>query len=179
MAHRQPFDLNRPMVAAREFTFAGVAFKKGYPFPTKGFSPRLIKRQYEARVINHLDPVDAAEGDTAGGGAPLPQLTMVGPKGGRYTITGPGLTDPEIVKGKKPAQDRLAELQATLVKPIDGPAALVLVSADDGGTFTVTAPWQKPEIFETAALAEARQAEVRAAGPPEGWEAVPGAPLLV
>lgn len=57
-----------------------------------------------------------------------------------------------------------------LLEPVEGHAAFVLVTIDDD-MFIVNAPWlDSPEPFASAEEAEARQAEVREAGPPEGWE---------
>lgn len=176
--HRQPFDIRKPLVAARSFTFAGEQFAKGDPFPIKDFSARLVLRQYEALAINHAEPEPEVASLTP---------TMTGPKGGRYTITIPGVDEPEIVRGKANAEARLAELIAEAdQKPVGQPepepepeleaerpaadAPLVVVT-DDGVTWTVSAPWlEGSEEFDTAELADARRNELIAAGAPEGWE---------
>lgn len=232
MAHRVPFDIKKPLVAAREFTFAGDKYAKGDQFPRLGkadsFNHRLIKRQYESLAVNHTAEADPAD-------API---QMTGPQGGRYTITAPWLEKPEIVRGKANADKRLAELTAegaplgfiaggseVTVEGGDGgwfevnapwldepekvqgreaaearqrflhdgkpegfkpksdddkeleeiseTDALVIISID-GDAYTLTAPWlEAPETFDNAEAADARQAEVRAAGPPEGWTPAP------
>lgn len=227
MPHREPFDPNRPLVAARDFTFAGEEFKPGDPFPKPGtppdfFARRLIARQYEALAVNHAAPdADEAALDEA--------IKITGPSGGRYTITAPWLDEPMVVRGKVPAfeaydkikaegaplgwieggtetgveeagggwyhitapwldepekvqgreaaEARQLELHAAgapvkELEAVEGHAASVLISVEADGSFTVNAPWlEAPEAFTDSAAAEARQAELRDAGPPEGWEA--------
>lgn len=178
MPHRLPFNSKLPLVAAREFIFAGETFRKGDPFPVKDFSLRLIQRQYDARAIDHAEAEEA----------PVELVQMTGPKGGRYTITAPWLADPEIVRGKANAEARLAELieagapegwvdpnaptdapvVGVIESEVNSPEVLVTV---DGDKHTVTAPWlDAPEDFADEAGAVARQTELREAGPPEGWK---------
>lgn len=231
MPHREPFDPNRPLVAARDFRFAGVPYAKGDPFPDPNgppgnfFSPRNLARQYEVGAVNHV-ALDAAEAEAADAPKMVP-----GPNNGRYTITAPWLDEPMIVRGKVNAEkafEQVKEDGAPLgwiaggtetaieevgggwfaisapwldepekvqgrdaaearqleihsagapeqeLEAVEGHAASVLISID-GDKRTVTAPWlEAPETFEgdTAdADAEARQAVLRAEGPPEGWEA--------
>lgn len=178
MARRQPFNSKKPLVAAREFTFAGEQFKKGDPFPIKDFSLRLIGRQYEARAIDHVDD-GAAEGEAPDD----QQVTMVaGPQNGRYTITAPWLAAPEVIRGKANADKRFAELtaegealkaEAEASPPVINPDVKhpeVLITTD-GVIFTVSAPWlELTEEFGEEADAVARQTELREAGPPEGWD---------
>lgn len=175
MPHRPPFDLKRPLVAAREFTFAGKKFEKGDPFHVEGFNPRLIRRQYEARVVNHTDEEAVPES----------LVQMTGPSGGRYTITAPWLEKPEVVRGKVPAQERLAEIteegppegwtpeapKEPELRPLEGNDQYVIVTVGENDVHTVNTAWlDEPEDFPTAEDAAARQAELRAEGPPEGWE---------
>jgi len=218
---RPDFDPKRPLVAARGFIFAGVHFERGDKFPPDGgdFPLRLIKRQYEARVVNHPEEGESEES----------LVTMTGPAGGRYKIDAPWFDKPITVRGKVNAEEAFAEIQEegppvdwtegdsevtaeevgggwfhikapwldepekvqgrdearalflsihakgapvqeAEVEPVDGIAASVLVS-DDDGKFSVHAPWlDDPEEFDDAKKAELRQFELRGAGPPEGWE---------
>lgn len=101
MPHREPYDPKRPLVAAREFIFAGRAFKKGDPFPTEGFARRLIDRQYDCRAVEHAAP--GVEDDS-------PIKMVPGPSNGRYTITAPWLETPLIIRGKKNANQAFADM---------------------------------------------------------------------
>lgn len=74
------------------------------------------------------------------------------------------------------AMRRAEELrqQDPRLKTVDGPAASVLITVD-GDKHVVSAPWlDEPETFDTPEDADARQRELRDAGPPQGWE--PAAP---
>lgn len=102
MAARPRFDPKRPLVAAREFIFAGKTYQPGDPFNPEGVAQRARARQYEARAVNHGEGEEAA--------ASADPIQMTGPKGGRYTITAPWLDEPEVVRGKVNAEKRLAEL---------------------------------------------------------------------
>lgn len=162
MAHRPRFDINRPLVASREFIFAGVKFTKGDPFPVRDFALRLIKRQYEAHAISHTDEQAMA---------PEP-VTMTGPQGGRYTIKAPWLEKPEVVRGKANADARFAELKAegAPLGWIEGGSA-VTVEGGEGGWYQVNAPWlEEADTVQGREAAEVRQRELHAAGAPEGWE---------
>lgn len=223
MPHREPFDPKRALVAARDFTFAGIPYNPGDPFPEPGvdvstFSRRLIERQYDTFAVNHVPEEVEAEGT----------VQMVpGPNNGRYTITAPWLDEPLIVRGKKNADEEFAKIKEEgpplgwieggtetgvehvgggwfaitapwldepekvqgreaaearqreihaagapdpELEPVEGHAASVLIAIEDD-KFVVTAPWlEAPEEFADSAAAEARQGELRAEGPPEGWE---------
>lgn len=134
---RPPLDLKRPLVAAKRFRFAGEWYDKGDPFNPKGFSDRLVRRQYEARVIRHHVPGEFDQEDDEDGELDYGRLVkMEGPSGGRYTITAPWLDEPETIRGKKPADDRYAQVVAE--GPPEGWAmellskeALAQVNADD------------------------------------------------
>lgn len=175
MPHREPLNIKRPLVAARSFIFAGESYSKGDKFPHSGdastFSLRLLKRQYEARVINHAD---AAAGD-AGEDASTEQLvTMTGPSGGRYTINAPWLEEPETVRGKVNAENRLKEITAegAPVGWIEGGSA-VTVEGGEGGWFTIDAPWlEEAEKVQGRDAAETRQRELHAAGEPDTYAGV-------
>lgn len=53
---------------------------------------------------------------------------------------------------------------------LEGTDIFVLISIEDD-KFVVHCAWlEAPEFFDTVEAAEARQAELREAGPPEGWE---------
>lgn len=162
MAAREPFNIRKPLVAAREFIFAGEKYAKGDPFPRSApvgsFNPQLIKRQYEAMAVNHV-----SDGDEGPGGL----IKMTGPSGGRYTITAPWLDEPEVVRGKVPAEKRLAEL--TEAGPplgfIEG-GSEVTVEGGEGGWFEVNAPWlSEPEKVQGREAAESRQRELHDSKP--------------
>lgn len=69
----------------------------------------------------------------------------------------------------------LASLTLAELEPVDEIAAQVIV-AIEGDEFVVRAPWLEADaVFDNAEAAEARQAEIRDAGPPEGWEPQPAA----
>jgi hypothetical protein len=93
-------------------------------------------------------------------------------KGGWFVITAPG-AEPLKIKGKAAAAAKAQELRdaITPAQPVsvEEAAALVVVTPDDD-EFLVTAPWlEGSERFADSEAAEARQAALRAAGPPEGW----------
>lgn len=161
MAVRPRFDPKRPLVAARDFTFMGVAYTTGDPFNPEGASDRLRARQYEARAVNF------GEGEAES----TEQVQMTGPKGGRYTITAPWLDEPETVRGKAPAEKRLAELRAEgpPLGFIEGGSA-VTVEGGEGGWYEVNAPWlDEPEKVQGRDEAEARQRELHEAGEPDTY----------
>lgn len=160
MAHRQSFDITKPLVAATAFVFAGDRYEKGDPFPRLGnattFKPGLIRRQYDSRKVDHVEP----DADSP--------VQMTGPSGGRYTIKAPWLEKPEVVRGKAKAEERLAELReaGAPLGWIDG-GSDVTVEGGDGGWYTVRAPWlEAPERVQGRAAAEARQRELHDAGAP-------------
>ena len=160
MPHRPPFDIKRPLVAARDFIFAGKDFKPGDPFPADGFNPRLIRRQYEARAVNHTDEQQADE---------ISRVVMTGPKGGRYTITAPWLEKDEVVRGKLPAEERFKEIveAGAPLGWIEGGSDVTLTGGE-GGWYEISAPWlEEPEKVQGREAAEARQLEIHQAGAPE------------
>lgn len=175
MPHREPFDPKRPLVAARDFTFAGEDFKPGEPFPKPGtppdfFARRLIERQYSAHAVNHValsaDEQDADE-----------LIKITGPSGGRYTITAAWLDEPLVVRGKVPAFEKFDQIKA------DGPplgwiagGTETTVEEAGGGWYAIGAPWMdEPEKVQGREAAEARQLEIHSAGAPEPeLEAVEG-----
>jgi hypothetical protein len=164
VAVRPRFDPKRPLVAARDFTFMGVTYKAGDPFNPEGASDRLRARQYEARAVNY------GEGEAEG--QPADQLTMTGPKGGRYTITAPWLDEPETVRGKANAEKRLAELREAgpPLGFIEGGSA-VTVEGGEGGWYEVNAPWlDAPEKVQGREDAEARQRQLHEAGEPDTYK---------
>lgn len=189
----EPFNIKRPLVAARPFTFAGVRYDKGDRFNPKDFSLRLVKRQYETGALRHPKD-DEPEAEAPADADPVQMKPA--PKNGYYVITAPWLPpEGETVRGKVNAEKRLAELReagpppedaAALaarlkaeaggdkqLEPVEGPAASVLVSVEEGGKFALNYPWGKTEIFDNPDDAAKRQTEVREAGPPEGWTPAP------
>lgn len=168
MPIREPFDPNRALVAARDFRFAGIPYAKGDPFPDPNtpagvvFSPRNIQRQYDTGAVNHV-PLDAAEA------ASEEAIQMTGPKGGRYTITAPWLDEPMIVRGKVPAEQAFEKVKAdgAPLGWIEGGTETAIEEVG-GGWFAVSAPWlDEPEKVQGREAAEARQAELHAAGAPD------------
>jgi hypothetical protein len=175
VASRQPFNIKKPLVAAREFIFAGEKYAKGDPFPRSApaasFNPMLIKRQYEAHAVSHAESDDPA----------ADPVQMTGPTGGRYTITAPWLDGPEVVRGKVNAETRLAEIKAegAPLGFIEG-GSEVTVEGGEGGWFEVSAPWlAKPEKIQGREAAESRQRALHESKPedfqPEGGKADDGA----
>lgn len=93
--------------------------------------------------------------------------------GGWYLITGPGVPADLKVKGEEAAKAKAEELRAAHrpLEPVSETDALVVITVEDDD-FIVTAPWlEAPERFAEAEAADARQAELRQDGPPEGWVA--------
>lgn len=172
MPHREPFDIKKPLVAARSFVFAGEPYQKGDRFPHSGnassFALRLIKRQYESRTIAHADaPADEEL-------PPEEQVVMTGPVGGRYKISAPWLEEAETVRGKVNAENRFAEIKAAGA-PVGWIAggSEVTVEGGEGGWFTISAPWlAEDEKHQGRDAAEQRQRELHAAGEPEIWAGV-------
>jgi len=111
-------------------------------------------------------------------------ITVTAKGGGYYEVASPTLAEPVKVRGKDAADAKVAELldahkatqgtegqqeEPAELEAVEGDAANVLVSVGDND-WTVTAPWlDAPETFDTVEAAEARQAELREAGAPEGW----------
>lgn len=158
MPRRISFDPKLPLVAAREFIFAGKPFKKGDPFPIEGFALRLIRRQYEALAINHVDPADL----------PADPIQMTGPAGGRYTITAPWFEKPLVIRGKVNAEKALADVreEGAPLGWIDGGTEVEIEQIGDT-LFRVSAPWlDDAEEIEGREAAEARQREIHQAGAP-------------
>lgn len=99
-------------------------------------------------------------------------VALIAGDNGWFEVKAAWLDEAEKVHGEAAARERAAQLRSE-GKPLDSvdqPAASVIVSVGDN-SWTVTAPWlADPEVFGTPEAAEARQAELRLAGPPEGWE---------
>jgi hypothetical protein len=166
VAVRPRFDPKLPLVAARDFTFMGVAYAPGAPFNPEGVPDRLRARQYEARAVNHGEAVASDD-------QPTEQVTMTGPAGGRYTITAPWLDEPEVVRGKVNAEKRLAELReaGAPLGFIEGGSAVTVEEGEGGGWYEVNAPWlDEPEKVQGREAAEARQQELNAAGEPDSYK---------
>jgi hypothetical protein len=220
VAHREPFNIGRPLVAATAFIFAGDKYEKGDPFPRLGnvqtFNRRLIRQQYEARKVNHVpeEDVSAPDGpvtmkasdrknsfiiaapwldkpETVRGkvnaekrfaevqeeGPPLgwieggSEVTVEAGNGGWYTVNAPWLEAPERLQGREAAEARQLELHEAGAPEEEADDPLEVLLTQHGDTFDVAAPWiEEPETFDDEEAAKARQAELTAAGPPEGWE---------
>lgn len=133
---------------------------------------RAAAAEAERQRAAQEEAAKATEGDS---------FTATKGRGGWYSITGPGISsdDPVKVQGDEARDAKLAELAKahteaqplTELQPVEGIAAQVLVYVGDN-EWTVTAPWlESGEPFNNGEAAEARQAELRAEGPPAGWVA--------
>ena len=161
MPVRPRFDPKRPLVAARDFTFAGVAYRRGDPFNPEGTADRIRGRQYEARAVNHgEDEAEAQDADPV-------QMTESDTKH-TYLISAPWLEEAERVRGKANAEKRLAEVreEGPPVGYIEG-GSDVTVEGGEGGWYEISAPWMdEPEKVQGREAAEARQRELHEAGAP-------------
>lgn len=172
MPIREPFNPKRPLIAAREFRFAGVVYQKGDPFPDPNgppgnfFSDRNLRRQYEAGAVNHTAPdADEAAAEQAIGMKPAK-------RNGSYDIYAPWLDKPMTVRGKVNAEKALEKVKAdgAPLGWIEG-GTETGVEEVGGGWFAVTAPWlAEPEKVQGRDAAEARQRELHAAGAPAANE---------
>jgi hypothetical protein len=107
-------------------------------------------------------------------------VTLTAGDNGWFEVKADWADEAEKVHGEEAARDRAAELRAegapAEIEPVEGPAGQVLVTQENDEVWMVTAPWlDEPHRFTSVEAAEADQAAVREAGPPEGWEA-PAAP---
>lgn len=167
MPVRPRFDPKRALIVARPFRFAGREYSVGDQFPhpdDPAVAPRLLARQYEARAVNMSEDTEADE----------PVQMKPGPKNGRWTITAPWMDEPLVIRGKKRAEEALADLRSegAPLGWIEGGSA-VEIDDLDGGWFEITAPWlDEPEKLQGQAEAEARQREIHDAGEPETYKLV-------
>lgn len=174
MPHREPFDPKRPLVAAREFSFAGIKYGPGDPFPGPGvdlasISRRHIERQYSTFAVNHAEPTEADQADDL--------IQMTGPSGGRYSITAPWLEKPLVIRGKVNAEKALSDLrdEGAPLGWIEGGSEVEIEEAG-GGWFHISAPWlDEAEKVQGREAAEARQREIHEAGPPAAEDDQTGA----
>lgn len=160
MPVRPRFDPKRALIAARGFTFLGRAYVPGDPFPHPDDAPsiatRLLARQYEGGAVN-LAPE-----------APADPITMTSPIKGRYEINAPWLEVPLTIRGKKNAEQALADIRGE-GPPLGWIAGGTEVEIEQIGDdlYAITAPWlDAPEQIEGRAAAEARQREIHDAGAP-------------
>lgn len=167
MPHREQFDPKRSLVAARTFTFAGVRYDKGDPFPSPEAAPaasfprRLIERQYNTMAVNHAP--EASDEPT--------ELVQIAPakRNGSYDITAPWLEKPLTIRGKVNAEKALAEMreEGPPLGWIEG-GSEVEIEEHGGGWYEITAPWlDEAEKVQGREAAEARQREIHDAGRPE------------
>lgn len=124
----------------------------------------------EAAEARQRELHDAGEPDSHHG------VTLTAGDNGWFEVKADWADEAEKVHGEEAARDRAAELRAEgapdEIEPVDGPAALVLVTQENDEVWMVTAPWlDEPRRFTSVEDAEADQAAVREAGPPEGWDA--------
>lgn len=98
--------LDRPLVAATEFTYDGVDYKAGDPFPTEGLHRTKIAAMYGARRVNFADSEQAAPAPAE----PEGPATIEAQPGGYYLVSAPWFDEPERVRGKAAAEDRQAEI---------------------------------------------------------------------
>lgn len=163
MAVHPRFDPNREFVAARGFTFAGAPHAAGDPFDKAAADRTRLAMLYESRMINFA-PEDAKPADP---------VTFIQTSGGYYNVSAPWLDEPIRARGKAKMEEAVAQLRA------EGPplgwiagGTQTTISGGEGGWYEVNAPWlDEPEKVQGREAAEADQAAVREAGPPEGWEA--------
>lgn len=173
------FDKTKPLVALRQMTLLGHEVAGGDPISELKdgngvpLDSGILCRLWMTRWADYAEDVRPTPelaaptdpDDTTG-------VAYSHTGGGWYSVTAPWLDDPIKVQGAAAAEAKAEELRAAhaaLLQPLDDLLASVLVAEEDE-TFTVTAPWlENPELFATAELAEARQAQLREEGPPEGW----------
>jgi hypothetical protein len=150
---RPRFDPNASHTAARSFTYNGVEYGAGDPFPSGDFAAHRMRTLYDSRALNQGD---------AGSTDPV-QLRQTRP--GYFEITAPWLDEPEKVRGKANADKRLAELRDA-GEPLDHHG--VAVEGDgEGGWYEVTAEWlDEPVKVQGLDEAKAEAARLRSAGPP-------------
>lgn len=157
MIVRPRFDPSRDYTAARSFTYNGVEYVAGDAFDKEGIAPHKLNTLYGSRAINmaekSADPV---------------KLTQTKP--GYFEITAPWLDEPEKVRGKAKAEERLAELREA-----GEPDAYkgVSIEGGDGGWYDVKADWMDEPVKvqgEDKARAEANR--LRAEGPPPEYYAL-------
>ncbi len=169
MPHRELFNPKRPLVAAREFVFAGISYSRGDPFPdpagppVTSFSRRLIERQYDTMAVNHAGEED----DVAESNDPVQMKPAA--KNGSYDITAPWLEKPLTIRGKVNAEKAFAELreEGAPLGWIDG-GTEVEIEEQGGGWYEITAPWlTEAEKVQGREAAETRQREIHDAGAPE------------
>lgn len=147
------------------------------------------RAQQEAQDKADREAAEKAEAERAAA-LEAAGITVTTKGGGYYEVASPTLAEPVKVRGKDAADAKVGELleahqasqtitngqqqePAELVA-VEGDAANVLVHVGDGD-WTVSAPWlEAPETFTNVEAAEARQAELREAGAPEGWSPSPG-----
>ncbi len=142
-----------------------------------------------------------AGGDVSSAGEASP-VSFSHTGGGYYEIIAPWLEEPERVKGKAAAEKRAKALSDAgppakedapaapptaaaegegkqedgTLQPLEGNDRFVLCSVE-GDKFVVNCAWlEEPEEFTDGDEADARVAELRAEGPPEGWEPPADAP---
>lgn len=156
---RPRFDPKRPLVAARSFTYLGVDYTAGAPFPTDGIAPYKLNTLYGSRAVNHTD--EKAE--------PASPVQMKALGGGYFEVTAPWLDDPEKVRGQQKAIARVEELREAGEPDSYGG---VSIEGGEGGWYTIEADWaDEPEKIQGEDAARARAAALRAEGPyPDGSE---------
>lgn len=174
---RSRFDLRshagRPMVAAATFTYEGVDYEPGDPFPKDGeLDPRRVASMHGARRINFAEDPDQQRRDgIAARRADLlatPKVKVEAQPGGYYLITAPWIAEPERVRGKGKAEARVAQLTA------DGPplgfiegGTVTTIEESGGGWYDVSAPWlDEPIKAQGREAAEAEQLKLHEAGEP-------------
>lgn len=86
------------------------------------------------------------------------------------------IADEEAEKGRladEAAIEAAAARDGNELESVPFPASNVIITVDEGGLHTVVSPWTDAETFDTPEAAEARQAELRELGSPEGWTPSP------
>lgn len=174
-------DAGREMVAATEFTYNGIDYEAGDPFPIADLDPRRVSTLHGARRINFTNDrqqdardARAARRDELTRQSEESPVKIEPQPGGYYQISAPWLAEPERVRGKAAAAARVEALTAEgpPLGFIDGGSA-VTVKGGEGGWYDVNAPWlPAPEKVQGRELAETRQREIHEAGEPDSWGGV-------
>jgi hypothetical protein len=155
VAVRPRFDPAKQHVVARSFTYLGVDYKAGDPFNQEGIAPFHLNTLYGSRAINQTadDPAAVETGV---------RLTQVRP--GYFEIAAPWFDEPEKVRGKAKADERLAELREQ-GEPLDHHG--VAIEETGGGWYDVKAEWEdEPRKVQGFDAAREEASLLRDAGPP-------------
>lgn len=167
MPVRPRFDPKRRLTVARAFRFLGRDYAVGDAFPHGDDADKISDRQrgaqYESRAVNFLPEEEAH-----------PVQMKKAARNGSWEITAPWMDEPLIIRGKKRADDALAELREE-GQPLGWIAggSQVEIEEQGGGWFEITAPWlDEAEKVQGREAAEKRQREIHDAGEPDTYALV-------